>query len=72
MKGLMIRSDQGRGSMFVFPYVHPELGYWYIIRKVKGYPCYKIIGSVSSEAHVPKLGKLIDIINCKNTEKSFK
>ena len=35
--------------MFVSPYVYPELGHQYIIRKIKGYPCYKTITSVSSE-----------------------
>ena len=38
--------------MFISPYVDPELGHWYIIRKIKGYPCYKTITSVSSEAKV--------------------
>ena len=40
--------------MFISPYVHPELEHWYIIRKVKGYPCYKTITFVSSEVEVKK------------------
>ena len=38
--------------MSISPYADPELEHWYIIRKVKGYPCYKTITSVSSEAQV--------------------
>ena len=36
--------------MFISPYVNLELGHWYIIRKVKGYPCCKTITPVSSES----------------------
>ena len=38
--------------MFISLYVDPELEHWYIIRKIKGYSCYKTITSVSSEAQV--------------------
>ena len=42
-------------NMFISLYVNPELEHWYIIRKVKGYPCYKTITSVSSEAQVKNI-----------------
>ena len=45
-------ADSHGCDMFISPYDNPELGHWYIIRKVKGYPCYKTITSVSSEAQV--------------------
>ena len=52
--------------MFISPYVDPQLGHWYIIRKIKGYPCYKTITSVSSKAQecfyfIEKLTSVRDI-----------
>ena len=38
--------------MSISPCVDPEPEHWYVIRKVKGYPYYKTITSVSSEAQV--------------------
>ena len=50
--------------MFISPYGDPELGLWYIIRKIKGYPCYKKITSGSSEAHVKNFLIRGEIIVC--------
>ena len=38
--------------MFISSYVDPEIVHWYIIRKIKGYSCYKTITPVLSEAQV--------------------